>query len=163
MSYHNRGNHSGNNRNSRQARFGRERSEMFSATCANCGKHCEVPFRPTGNKPVLCRECFQNKQSSDWRRPEQKSFDRPTFNRDDNRKRTNEVPDYKAQFEVLNLKMDKILELLTSKTARTAPLESEISEEAIDDIVEEVEEENITKEKKPKKTKTKKSSSPEKK
>ncbi len=31
---------------------------MFKATCANCGKSCEVPFRPTGDKPVYCRDCF---------------------------------------------------------------------------------------------------------
>lgn len=31
---------------------------MHSATCASCGKPCEVPFRPTGDKPVYCRDCF---------------------------------------------------------------------------------------------------------
>src|SRR5690348_9650861 len=33
-------------------------AEMFSATCANCGKTCQVPFRPNGKKPVYCKECF---------------------------------------------------------------------------------------------------------
>lgn len=32
--------------------------EMFSATCAECGKPCEVPFRPNGEKPVYCNVCF---------------------------------------------------------------------------------------------------------
>ena len=26
--------------------------EMFSATCSNCGKEAQVPFRPTSGKPV---------------------------------------------------------------------------------------------------------------
>lgn len=31
---------------------------MFKATCAQCQKECEVPFRPTGDRPVYCSECF---------------------------------------------------------------------------------------------------------
>lgn len=34
------------------------RSEMFTATCAECSKRCEVPFRPSGARPVYCKECF---------------------------------------------------------------------------------------------------------
>jgi len=32
--------------------------EMFSATCASCGREAQVPFRPNGMKPVYCSECF---------------------------------------------------------------------------------------------------------
>ena len=32
--------------------------EMHKATCADCGKECEVPFKPNGKKPVLCKECY---------------------------------------------------------------------------------------------------------
>ena len=32
--------------------------EMHKAICADCGKECEVPFKPTGERPVYCRECF---------------------------------------------------------------------------------------------------------
>ena len=32
--------------------------EMFSATCSNCGKEAQVPFKPTGSKPVYCSDCF---------------------------------------------------------------------------------------------------------
>ncbi len=34
---------------------------MHDAVCSNCGKKCEVPFRPTGDKPVYCRDCFAKK------------------------------------------------------------------------------------------------------
>ncbi len=37
--------------------------EMFPATCTSCGRSCEVPFRPDGQKPVLCRECYAAKNS----------------------------------------------------------------------------------------------------
>ncbi len=32
--------------------------DMFSATCASCGREALVPFRPSGAKPVYCSECF---------------------------------------------------------------------------------------------------------
>ena len=148
MADYRRNNHSGGNRSFGKPRFNREQGEMFKATCANCGKQCEVPFRPTGNKPVLCRECFQNNRGADSRRPERGSFDRPQFNREDNQAR----PNYKAQFEALNAKMDRILSLLTPQPAEVSPLESEIGEETIDEIAEEVQEEK--KDKKTKKTKS---------
>jgi CxxC-x17-CxxC domain-containing protein len=28
------------------------------AVCSNCGKETTLPFRPTQNRPVFCRECF---------------------------------------------------------------------------------------------------------
>ena len=35
----------------------RERS-FTKAICADCKTECEVPFKPTGDRPVYCRECF---------------------------------------------------------------------------------------------------------
>lgn len=32
--------------------------QMFTAVCASCGNSCTVPFQPTGEKPVYCRDCF---------------------------------------------------------------------------------------------------------
>jgi len=39
--------------------------EMHKAVCSDCGKECEVPFKPgndpQGNpRPVYCRDCYQN-------------------------------------------------------------------------------------------------------
>jgi CxxC-x17-CxxC domain-containing protein len=36
--------------------------EMFDAVCANCGKTASVPFRPSGNKPVYCSDCFESRR-----------------------------------------------------------------------------------------------------
>ncbi len=35
------------------------RPEMHQATCSDCGNDCEVPFRPSGGKPVYCNNCFK--------------------------------------------------------------------------------------------------------
>lgn len=49
---------------------------LHKAICDNCGKECEVPFRPTSGKPIFCSSCFENQRGgSDSRRPE----DRPMF------------------------------------------------------------------------------------
>ena len=39
--------------------FDRER-EMHTATCGDCGNECQIPFKPKEDRPVYCRECFQN-------------------------------------------------------------------------------------------------------
>ena len=38
--------------------------EMFSATCSSCGKEAQVPFRPSGAKPVYCSDCFTSQRAS---------------------------------------------------------------------------------------------------
>jgi CxxC-x17-CxxC domain-containing protein len=36
-------------------KFGRE---MHKVTCSDCGKETEVPFKPDGERPVYCRDCY---------------------------------------------------------------------------------------------------------
>lgn len=36
--------------------------EMHKATCSECGKECEVPFKPVEGKPVYCKECYMKKK-----------------------------------------------------------------------------------------------------
>ncbi len=40
--------------------YGGERAprQMTQVTCSNCGKETEVPFVPTGDRPVYCSDCF---------------------------------------------------------------------------------------------------------
>lgn len=59
-------------------RFGqRERPDLHDAICSKCGDPCQVPFRPTGSKPIYCKKCF-NKDGA----PAPKRFgerERPSF------------------------------------------------------------------------------------
>lgn len=32
--------------------------DMHPAICSDCGKECEVPFKPAEGRPVYCRDCF---------------------------------------------------------------------------------------------------------
>ncbi|HHZ16912.1 MAG TPA: zinc-ribbon domain containing protein [Peptococcaceae bacterium] len=33
--------------------------QFHTVFCSNCGVETQVPFKPTGIKPVYCRDCFQ--------------------------------------------------------------------------------------------------------
>ena len=72
----------------------------YKATCAKCGQECEVPFRPSGGKPVYCSNCFQ--QVGDRERPMQRSYQSHRPGSDNNR-----------QMEMVIQKLDKIIALLT--------------------------------------------------
>jgi CxxC-x17-CxxC domain-containing protein len=85
---------------------------MHHAICSNCGKDCEVPFKPSGSKPVFCRECFQNNRTSQPQRSD--NFQRRN-NFEDRGNRPAEQPNFNGQFDNLNAKLDKILNLLTVK------------------------------------------------
>ncbi|MDP2912671.1 MAG: hypothetical protein Q8N91_01515 [Candidatus Omnitrophota bacterium] len=50
----------------------RERN-FTKAICADCKAECEVPFKPTGDRPVYCKECFaKNRDFAKGR-----NFDKP--------------------------------------------------------------------------------------
>ncbi|MGH7736301.1 MAG: zinc-ribbon domain containing protein [Candidatus Tyrphobacter sp.] len=37
---------------------GRPQRQSFEAVCAQCGVTTTVPFRPRGDRPVYCRDCY---------------------------------------------------------------------------------------------------------
>lgn len=41
---------------------GRRERQMYTAVCNECGVETMVPFQPSGEKPVYCRDCFQAKR-----------------------------------------------------------------------------------------------------
>jgi CxxC-x17-CxxC domain-containing protein len=42
---------------------------MHKAVCSKCHKDCEVPFRPSSDKPVYCNDCFSSKREDGDRGP----------------------------------------------------------------------------------------------
>ncbi|MCB9799192.1 MAG: hypothetical protein H6757_00355 [Candidatus Omnitrophica bacterium] len=38
--------------------------QLYKTVCADCSKECEVPFKPTGERPIYCKECFSKRKSS---------------------------------------------------------------------------------------------------
>ena len=39
------------------------RRPMFSVVCFQCGKDCEIPFKPAPGRPVYCPECFTKRKA----------------------------------------------------------------------------------------------------
>ncbi len=46
---------------------------MHKAVCSECGNQCDIPFKPIGNRPVFCSECFAKQQSDG---PSESRFDK---------------------------------------------------------------------------------------
>jgi CxxC-x17-CxxC domain-containing protein len=96
---------------------------MFKTVCAQCGKNCEVPFKPNGNKPVLCNECFRGSDSRNENRSDFRParHDRPDFHKHDDYKNKPQAPNpnqYKKDFEILNAKLDKIIGMMMPGTPK---------------------------------------------
>jgi len=36
-----------------------DRPQMHNAICSKCGASCLIPFKPTGNRPIFCNDCFR--------------------------------------------------------------------------------------------------------
>jgi CxxC-x17-CxxC domain-containing protein len=50
------------NNNNRGGFGGNFQRQMYKATCSECGKETEVPFRPKEGLPVYCKECYMAKK-----------------------------------------------------------------------------------------------------
>jgi CxxC-x17-CxxC domain-containing protein len=35
---------------------------MYKAICADCKKECSIPFKPSGERPVYCQDCFSRRK-----------------------------------------------------------------------------------------------------
>ena len=38
--------------------------ELYEVTCSSCGQKTSVPFKPTLERPVYCRTCFQARRGA---------------------------------------------------------------------------------------------------
>lgn len=88
---------------------------MYDAVCTECGANCQVPFRPSGDKPVLCNNCFGGKSDMgdraprrdfNDRGPKREWNDRPAPRPDFVRPAGND--DTKKQFAEINTKLDRL-------------------------------------------------------
>lgn len=84
--------------------FNKEDRQMHPATCAECGKSCQVPFRPSAGKQVFCNDCFskmRGEETFERRDPFQKDRGFKTDSRSDFRK------DFKSDRSSFNDRNDR--------------------------------------------------------
>ncbi|MFZ5651909.1 MAG: zinc-ribbon domain containing protein [Bacillota bacterium] len=48
-----------NRRGGRDFGYARQERQMFPAVCAACGSQTQVPFQPSGDRPVYCKDCYR--------------------------------------------------------------------------------------------------------
>ncbi|TSC62071.1 MAG: hypothetical protein G01um101448_184 [Parcubacteria group bacterium Gr01-1014_48] len=98
---------------------------MYKATCGSCGRDCEVPFRPSGEKPVYCKDCFNNKGGNAGAdRFPRKDFHtpiRPPFDTS----RTNDA--LTKQLEAVNVKLERLIQAVEALASRKPALAQEES------------------------------------
>jgi len=46
---------------------GNQDRQMYDAVCSTCGAPTRVPFKPTGRKPIYCRECMATNRRMSFR------------------------------------------------------------------------------------------------
>lgn len=82
---------------------------MHKATCSDCGNSCEVPFRPSGDKPVYCSNCFGAKKEGGDRSP-RKDFgsSRAPVSRQEFRPAP-QNDDTKRQLADISMKLDRLI------------------------------------------------------
>ncbi|MBU1129712.1 hypothetical protein KKE45_00130 [Patescibacteria group bacterium] len=122
-SYNSRGNFG-----SRDSRGG---PQLHDAVCDQCGKDCKVPFRPTGNKPVYCSDCFEKQSGRDDNRSGgRKDSYRKDFRGGDSRRppqvsvSDRGISKFVEKIDILNGKLDKIIDLLSlAKEKKPEPVE----------------------------------------
>jgi len=87
---------------------------MHDAICDECGKNCQVPFRPTGDKPIYCSDCFEKKGGrGSGSRPRREDRPRADNNLD--------VVRLSKNIESLNGKLDVIISLLKVEKKESQP------------------------------------------
>ena len=84
------------------------RGPMFQATCATCGKPCEVPFKPDGSRPIYCREHFSGAPAAPMRGP-QRDFSRPVAPQPQPQKPDPRIDLVLSKLDKLIVKVDTLL------------------------------------------------------
>lgn len=122
----------GNDRGDRKFGGGFGKSQMHDAVCSQCGKSCQVPFRPTGDREVFCSNCFRDKRDSGFPKGNSSNFGKSRYESKPHFEKRVDASgadhDYlKQQLSALNKKMDILIETLSRSSAQAAskaPVES---------------------------------------
>lgn len=105
-------------RNNRSSGFGGDRRERprfekrqgHDAICGKCGKECQVPFRPTSDRPVYCEDCFEKGGKAS--------------------KQNKDTGNLSEQIKALSAKIDRLIEILAPNAKIASKSKPEVSKEA---------------------------------
>jgi CxxC-x17-CxxC domain-containing protein len=104
--------------------------EMFSAICDDCGKDCQLPFKPSSSKPVYCSRCFEARGEKSGLR-DKPDFNRNQSSRPDEGSRNKEIGELKAQIISMNVKLDKVMKALNIASEKVADSVTETKTDSV--------------------------------
>lgn len=102
---------------------------LYKATCAQCGNTCEVPFRPTGERPVYCKDCFArmggnegkmerggdrggDRRENRFEKREFRSHDTPKSYGEGSRGNAQGTDEVKKELQAMNIKLDRLIKVI---------------------------------------------------
>ena len=87
--------------------------QKFDAICSNCGKKCQVPFRPDGQKPVYCKDCFGVPREAMAGKKKFSASPATPFSAPSSVAGGKSIADLTRQIAAMNTKIDTMLKILT--------------------------------------------------
>ncbi len=103
--------------------FGGDRGgdrEMFTTTCATCSKSCQVPFRPSGERPVYCSDCFRNTREGaprDFNAAPKRDFAPAPHAQQSAPVADKRIDELKRDVQMISAKLDTIMKMLGGQSA----------------------------------------------
>lgn len=131
---------------------GFDRPQMHDATCSQCGKPCQVPFRPTGDREVFCSNCFKDKRDVGFSKGGNR-FDKPRY---ESKPHFEKRPDnggadhdfLKQQLGALNKKLDILIETLSGAAPKVTSEPVVVKEKVLSAKTKPLAKKTVTKKKK---------------
>jgi len=95
------------------------RPVMHQAICDACKQNCEVPFKPSGDKPIFCNTCFSKQGGGASRshrfNSDRRESQRPRFEDRGGSQSNQDSQEILKGIKTLNYKLDELIKALGSK------------------------------------------------
>ncbi|MEK7641731.1 MAG: CxxC-x17-CxxC domain-containing protein [Patescibacteria group bacterium] len=95
---------------------------MHAAVCSTCKKPCQVPFPPSADKPVYCRDCFAGRAALGGDRSFHKERKFPLAAgrtpQPAPKYESGEGHSLKKQVDAMNIKLDRLIEVVEAFLSR---------------------------------------------
>lgn len=147
-------------------RGGNRDNPMHKTVCSECDKSCEVPFRPSGDKPVYCNDCFSTRRGQEGNAPRKDFGDRgPKRDFNDRQAPRNDFKaapsndETKKQLSDISMKLDRLLSAIEkmadvkkeSPVAKVSPTVAPVKKVEVKKVVTKVAPKKVAEVKAPKK------------
>jgi len=117
--------------------------DKFDTVCDNCGRDCQVPFKPVQGKPVYCDSCFGKMKDRESNQEPRRFDDRDSrdrvprersFERNETKPVNTDNTKIMEQLVSLNIRLEKIAKLLEAQTQSQPTPKKEVVGKVEDEV-----------------------------